>query len=95
MDTGQTSLTGMLLKDGALMPPPSLEVKEVLMGFTSGDTNTGNLSPTQRNHVLGKSADLNLLHWTLALASASPSRNPATHPREAPDTPTEPNYTFS
>ncbi len=65
------------------------------MGFTSGDMNTGNLSPTQRNHVIGQCTDLNLLHWTLALASAFPSRNPVTHPREAPDTPREPNYTLS
>ncbi len=65
------------------------------MGFTRGDTNTGHLSLTHRNHVRGQCTDLNLLHWTLALASAFPSRNPATHPREAPNTPSEPNYTFS
>ncbi len=95
VDTDKTSLTILLLKDGALMPPSSQEVREVLMGFTSGDAKTGNLSPSQRNHVLGQCTDLNLLHWTLDLASTSPSRNPATHPREAPDTPSETSYTFS
>ena len=95
MDTGQTSLTDLLMWNGAMMPPPSLEVREALMGFTGGDTNTGNLSPTQRNHILGQCTDLNLLHWTLALASASPSRIPTTNLREAPDTPVGPTYTFS
>jgi hypothetical protein len=94
MDTGQTSLTGMLLKDGALKPPLPRGQRSP-HGLHQWGYNTGNLSPTQHNHVLGQCTDLNLLHWTLALASASPSRNPATHPREAPDTPREPNYTLS
>ena len=41
---------------------PSPEVREILMGFTNGDTEVEGLSPGQRNHLLGHCINLNLLH---------------------------------
>jgi hypothetical protein len=53
----QESTNGLLWKDGTLIPP-SPEVKETLMGFTSGDTDAPGLSLAQRTHLLGKCTDL-------------------------------------
>ncbi len=64
-DHNQGSPTGLLWKDGTLTPP-SPEVRETLMGFTSGATDATGLSPAQRIHILGMCTDLNILHWTMA-----------------------------
>ena len=56
------ALTFGLLMQGGTLTSPSPEVKEVLMGFTGGDTEAGGLSPGQRIHILGQCTDLNLLH---------------------------------
>ena len=47
----QPATTGLLMKDGTLTPH-SLEVREILMGSTNGDTDVEGLSPGQRNHIL-------------------------------------------
>ena len=49
------------MKDGTLTSPSS-EDREILMGFTIGDTEAEGLSPGQRIHILGQCTDLNLLH---------------------------------
>jgi hypothetical protein len=49
------------MKNGTLTSP-SLEVREILMRFTSGDTEAAGLIPEQRIHILGQCSDLNLLH---------------------------------
>jgi hypothetical protein len=65
------------------------------MGFTSGDTAAGGLSPNQRMHILGQCTDLNILHWTLATIN-TPTTRVATHPTRAqPDAPWKNTYTFS
>jgi hypothetical protein len=69
-DSGQSSTTGLLLKDG-ILKPPSPEVREVLMGFTRGDTEATGFTPEQRIHILGQCRDLNLLHWVVTLASST------------------------
>ena len=49
------------MKDGTLTST-SPEVMEILMGFTSGDTEAEGLSPGQRIHILDKCTDINILH---------------------------------
>ena len=82
------------MKDGTLKPP-SPEVREILMGFTSGDTEAAGLTPRQRNHILGQCTDLDLLHWTIALASYTWQGHHTPRPREHPGRPWENTYTFS
>jgi len=65
------------------------------MGFTGGDTETAGLKPEQRIHIIGLCSDLNLLHWTHALASSTSPGNHTPHPREHPGIPWENTYTFS
>jgi hypothetical protein len=76
-----------------ISPPP--EVGEVLMGFTSGDTTAEGLSPDQRIHLLGKCTDLNLLRWTLALISTTPTEDPIPSTRVHPGVPWANTSTFS
>jgi hypothetical protein len=82
------------MKDGTLTSP-SPEVREILMGFTSGETEAAGLTPEQRIHILGQCTDLNLLHWTNALANSTSLGHHTPHPREHPDSPWENAYTFS
>ena len=86
--------TGFLLKDGT-PTSPSPQIREVLMGFTSGDTAVGGLSPDQRIHILGQCTDLNILHWTLALVNANPTEAHNSPTRVHPGIPWEDTYTFS
>ena len=65
------------------------------MGFTSGDTEAGGLSPGQRIHILGQCTNLNILRWTLAQANTTSSEDRASHPREHPGRPWEHTYTVS
>jgi len=81
------------MKNGILVSS-SLEVREILMGFNKGDTEAEGLSPGQRNHILGQCTDLNLLQWTLALASTTSLGRCTSHPREHPESPWENTYTF-
>jgi hypothetical protein len=48
------------MKDEALTSP-SPEVREVLMGFTSGETEAAGLAPEHRINILGQCTDLNLV----------------------------------
>jgi len=57
----QSPTTCLLMKDMTLQSP-SPEVREILMGFTSEDTEAAGLTPEQRIHILGQCTDLNLLH---------------------------------
>ena len=84
-----------LLMHGETLTSPSSEVREVLMGFTSGDTEAEGLSPSQRIHILGQCTDLNILQWTLTKVSTASPENCASHPREHPGIPREHTYTFS
>ncbi len=52
--------------ENGTLTTPSPEVRETLMGFTSGETAAPGLSPAQRIHILGMCTDLNILHWTIA-----------------------------
>jgi hypothetical protein len=79
--------TNGLLMHGGTLTSPSPEVREVRMGFTSGDTEAGGLSPSQLNHILGQCTDLNILQLTLAQVSTASSENRASHPREHPGIP--------
>ena len=81
--------TNGLLMHGGTLTSPSPEVREVLMGFTRGDTEAGGLSPSQRIHILGQCTCLNILHCTLTQVSAASSENCAPHPREHPSIPWE------
>jgi len=92
--SSHATTNGLLMHDGTLTPP-SPQVKEVLMGFTSGDTEAGGLFPSQRIHILEQCTDLNILNRTLAQVSAASSENRASHPREHPSIPWEHTCTFS
>jgi len=65
------------------------------MGSTGGDIETAGLTPEQRFYILGQCTDLNLLHWTFALASPTSIEHHTPHPREHPGRPCENTYTFS
>jgi hypothetical protein len=93
-ELGQSSTTGLLLKDGTLRSP-SPEVREALMGFTCGDTEATGLTPTQRIHILGQCTDLNLLQWAVALASSTSQEGHAPRQREHPAICWESTYTLS
>ncbi len=82
------------MKDGTLSLS-SPEVREILMGFTSGDTEAEGLSSGQCVNLLGKCTDLNILHWTLSLTNTPPSGHRISSPRAHPGTPWESTYTFS
>ena len=93
-ELGPTTTIGLLVKDGTLRPP-SPEVREILMGFTSGDTEATGLTPAQRNYILGQCSDLNRLHWTISRVGYTSRGHHAPCPREHPEIPRENNYTFS
>jgi hypothetical protein len=93
--TSPHATTNGLLVHGGTLTSPSPEVREVLLGFTNGDTEAGELSPSQRIHILGQCTDLHILHWTLAQASTASSENRDSHPREHPGIPWQHTYTFS
>jgi hypothetical protein len=83
------------MKDRTLQSP-SPEFREVLMGFTRGDTEAAGLSPEQRIQIMGQQCTYhNLVHWTIALASTSSLGHHTPHPGEHPGTPWENIYTFS
>ena len=82
------------MKNGTLTSP-SPDVTEILMGFTSGDTEAAGLTPEQRLQILGQCIDLNLLHLTIALASSTSQWHHTLHQREHPDRRWENTYTFS
>ena len=65
------------------------------MGFTCGDTEATGLTPTQRIHILGQCTDLNMLEWTIALASSTSQGGHAPRQREHPASCLESTYTFS
>ena len=73
--------------------PP--EVREVLMGFTSGDTAAEGLTPDQRIHILGQCTDLNIMHWTLTQVTTNTAEAPTSPTRAHPGLPWENTYTFS
>jgi hypothetical protein len=91
---GQSSTSGVLLKDGTLTSP-SPEIREILMGFTSGDTEAARLTPEQRIRLLGQCTDLNLVQWTFALVNSTSQGHQPPQQREHPDIPWENTYTFS
>jgi hypothetical protein len=95
MDTGQTSLTGMLLKDGALMAPPPQRLERSLWASLVG-IRIREPSPRPNETTSSANAQTSISSTGPWLSPApQPSRNPTINPREAPDTPWEPNYTFS
>jgi hypothetical protein len=88
------STNGLLIR-GGILTSPSPDVREVLMGFTNGDTAAEGLSPGLRIHILGQCTDFNILQWTLAQAIASSLEDGTSHLREHPGRPWEHTYTFS
>ena len=82
------------MKDETLTSP-SPEVREILMGFTIGDTKAAGLTPEQRIHILGQCIDLNLLHWTIALDSSTSLGHHIPHQREHQGRPRGNTYMFS
>ena len=65
------------------------------MGITRGDTEAAGLTPEQRIHILGQCTDLNLLQWTVALASSTSLGHHTPHQREHPGRLWKNTYTFS
>ena len=70
-ELGRSSTTGLLLKDGTLRSPSS-EVREILMGFTGGDTEAAGLTPEQRIQMIGQCTNLNMLHWASPMPAPPP-----------------------
>jgi hypothetical protein len=67
MINGSPSTRGLLFH-GRTLTSSSPEVREVLMGFTRGDTAAPGLTLEQRSHLLDQRAHLNILFWTLSVA---------------------------
>ena len=79
---GSPPARGLLLH-GWIITSPSPKIRELLMGFTRGDTTAPGLTPEQRIHLLGQCTDLNILTWTLS-ATGIPSEEPDLRPRTHP-----------